>query len=177
MSINDRTNCCYTSQGIKWVMVTCPGQDRTFWPSWLKWWLLALMPKTMTSGFGHFSSQVGRLPYSASWGFSAYICAAFLIAHHTDHFLSFTLIVMFLSSCALCAVGGLQPLPKVWDGKRKNGDMIAGMCCCLSSCIFPSPPVGRLAWIHVLCFLLFLMETYSFPNHCGSWSWRRKNCF
>lgn len=31
------------------------------------------MPTTMTSGFGHFSSQAGRLPYSASWIFCLHL--------------------------------------------------------------------------------------------------------
>lgn len=66
--------------------------------------------KTWTFLFTNWKS-----PVFCIWEPSACICAAFLIAHHTDRFFSFPLILISLSLYASCAVGGLYPLFKVWD--------------------------------------------------------------
>lgn len=84
--------------------------------------LLTLWVQTVTAGLDAYSHDhrtwtllftSGKTPIFCICFFSACICAAFFIAHDTDPFFSFALILMSLSSYASCAVGGLYPLPKV----------------------------------------------------------------
>lgn len=111
----------------------------------------------MTVEHTHFTNW--KSPVFCFWESSACICAAFLIAHHTERFFSFALILMSLSLFASCAVGGLYLLFKVWD---VEGRTLTGLQRCVAAFFLHLPQ--HPATLLDLNLYAFLFRTKSVLN-------------